>query len=74
MHAIRSFMASMITMGIALPTQAASANVPLLPLSRNRERNKYGHLTWKESRPENTELRHRNEAAREAARKSQGRI
>jgi hypothetical protein len=30
--------------------------------------NKYGHLTWKESRPENTELRHRNEAERAAKR------
>jgi hypothetical protein len=36
-----------------------------------KQGNKYGHLTWKESRPENTELRHRNEAAREAAKKAQ---
>ena len=32
--------------------------------------NKYGHLTWKESRPENTELRHRNEAERARAREA----
>jgi hypothetical protein len=35
-------------------------------ISRSRF-NKYGHLTWKESRPENTELRQRNEAARAEA-------
>lgn len=37
---------------------------------RYMSNNKYGHLTWMESRPENTELRHRNEAGRARAREA----
>lgn len=57
---IFSIMAMLAAQGMArMPEQ------PLPEPTQKRPRgNKYGHLTWKESRPENTELRHRNEAER----------
>ena len=71
--------AALLAMMAAMQPRAISrsnSNPSLMPgrgspaTGRHMSNNKYGHLTWKESRPENTELRHRNEAERARAREA----
>lgn len=69
-------LATMAAMTATGSVAKAHGNASVMPTvfapssGRHTSNNKYGHLTWKESRPENAELRHRNEAERARARKA----